>query len=165
MKIVGKNLKNGRRQFPSNLNLVPFIDLFSMIIIFLIITAVFDRLAALQMNMGTEDKGSVSVPTPEMKKIVAKLKVTLFEDHMMLSDADKNFKLEKTKGVDQKGNEVMQYDLAVLEDFMTKARERNPEKKDIVIFSNDKAPYMDLIKVMDYALGAKFTDLIVTGNR
>ncbi|HVJ65690.1 MAG TPA: biopolymer transporter ExbD [Bdellovibrionota bacterium] len=140
---------------PSNLNLVPFIDLFSTMIIFLIITAVFDQLAAVQINMGAEDKPADAVPATPIKKIEASLKVTIHEDSIELFDAGQREVINKQDG---------EYDFAPVRAFAEAAREKYPEKKDVVVFSDDKAKYKDLVSVMDEFLGESFTEVVVTGG-
>ncbi len=139
---------------PSNLNLVPFIDLFSTMIIFLIVTAVFDQLAAVKINMGAEDKPADSVPQQPIKKIEANLKITITENSIELFDAGKREVIKKQDG---------EFDYSVVRAFAEQTREKYPEKKDVVIFSQDKALYKDLIAVMDEFLGQSFTELVVTG--
>jgi len=165
VRINDNNPNVGRKQSPSNLNLVPFIDLFSMIIIFLVITAVFDRIAALQVNMGAEDSASVTVPQQDLKKVKADLKVTIGEKALTLFDAGRVTKVDKEIRTDENGEQVEGFNKELLAQFFAEARNNHPEKKDIVIFSQDKANYIDLVVVMDMALGEKFTDLIVTGSQ
>lgn len=141
---------------PSNLNLVPFIDLFSTMIIFLIVTAVFDQLAAVTINMGAEDKPAEAVPKTPVKKIEGSLKVTIKEDVIELFDSGSRVIVNKNA----EGN----YDMAPVAEFVAAVRERNPEKRDVVISANDKSAYRELIAVMDEFLGQSFTELIVTGT-
>ncbi|NCN28004.1 hypothetical protein GW915_10550 [bacterium] len=165
MKIKDRNPGVGRREFPSNLNLVPFIDLFSTIIIFLIITAVFDRLATLEINLATENASSITVPTPDLKKIEAVRKVTIRKDSMVLFDSGRVQTIKKESTVNDEGEEVTEFNYELVGQFMAEARQRDPEGKNIVVFSDDKAIYADLVKVLDFALSESFTDLVVTGNQ
>lgn len=146
--------RGGKREMPSNLNLVPFIDLFSTMIIFLIVTAVFDQLAAVQINMGAEDKPASAVPAVPLKKIEASVKVTIGENNIELFDAGRKILVEKANN---------EYNFEQVRTFVEEVRQKYPEKKDVVIFSQDKARYKDLIGVMDEFLGQAFTELVVTG--
>lgn len=147
--------RGGKRQMQSNLNLVPFIDLFSTMIIFLIVTAVFDQLAAVQINMGAEDKPADAIPAQPLKKIEASLKVTISENNIELFDAGRKVNIAKD-GED--------FDYTLVQQFAEEVREKYPEKKDVVIFTQDKAQYKSLIGVMDEFLGQMFTELVVTGS-
>lgn len=147
--------RGSKREIPSNLNLVPFIDLFSTMIIFLIVTAVFDQLAAVQINMGAEDKPADAVPQQPIKKIEASLKVTITPNKIELFDAGRKVNINK---------EGEEFDFSMVREFVEEVREKYPEKKDVVIFSEDKAIYKDLVAVMDEFLGQSFTELVVTGN-
>ena len=146
----------GKKEIPSNLNLVPFIDLFSTMIIFLIVTAVFDKLASVQINMGAEDKAAASVPQQPIKKIEATVKITIFKDTVELFDAGKKTVLQK-EGED--------FSVQALEEFALTMREKYPEKKDVVVSAKDTSIYKDLIVVMDAFLGQSFTEIIVTGSQ
>lgn len=165
MRVLGAGPKSGRRKFSQELNLVPFIDFFSTLIIFLMVSVVFDRLAAIQVNMGAEDTSNkVQVKKEVVKKIEASLKATINKNELTLFDAGKNTVIKKEPTVDDKGQTVDKFPEAPIKEFMANARQRYPDKKDIVIFSSDDSPYEDLIVVLDASLGEKFTELVVTGS-
>lgn len=140
----------------NNLNLVPFVDLFSTLIIFLITTAVWDELAAVKMNMGVQDKPAKTVVKnkEDVKKIKSDLKVTIREDMYEIFDQGHTSRFPKNGD---------QWDFTPLEQFFAEARGKYPDKKDMVIMSGDKVAYEDLIAVMDRSLAQDFRELIVTG--
>jgi biopolymer transport protein ExbD len=165
VRILGSGPKTGRRHYAQDLNLVPFIDFFSTLIIFLMMTVVFDKLAAVQINMGAEDTSSkIQVPKDSVKKIEASLKITLTKNQATLFDAGKTTVLNKEPGVDESGHPIERFNPDALKEFMANARAKYPDKKDIVVFSTDDAVYADLIAVLDSGLSEKFTELVVTGT-
>jgi biopolymer transport protein ExbD len=165
VRVLGSGPKHGRRAMHQDLNLVPFIDFFSTIIIFLMTSVVFDQLAAVQINMGAEEAGSkIQVPKEVVKKIEASLKATLTKDKLTLFNAGKTTVLVKENTVDERGNPIEQYPPDALKEFMALAREQYPDKKDIVVFSEDNVPFQDLIAVLDASLSQRFVELIVTGT-
>lgn len=155
MKIAGRGPLKKRKLDAGALNLVPMIDLFSMIIIFLIVTAAFDQLAQMKINMGSEDAAETVIKQP-VKEIQASLKITIFPDRLDLQDQGRVVRIEK-----QPDDEEYNWD--ELNEFLMNARVNYPEKKDIVIFSSDKVEYGYVVTVMDFALSQDFNELVVSG--
>lgn len=145
----------GRRGGASDLNLVPFVDLFSTLVIFLLSVAVWDQMAQLPMALGAEDKPSIEIPKTDIKKIQSNLKVTILTDGIELFNEGKTQKIAKVEG--------QEMDLAPVVEFMAQARQDYPDKKDMLIQATDQSVYSDLVAVMDRAMEQEFTDLIVTG--
>ncbi len=147
--------RGGKKKFADNLNLVPFIDLFSTMIIFLLSTAVWDQLAAVQTKLGTgaSDK-SISAPPETTKKVESKLSVSLSDRDLILELAGQNRKIL----IDNMGINV-----ADLEEFFQGAREKFPELRNVVVRATDLAKYENLILVMDQALALDFDELVVMG--
>ncbi len=139
----------------TNLNLVPFVDLFSTMIIFLIFTAVWDQLTSVKMNLGATDKASVEAPPEDIKKIASNVKVRLGSDFYELFD------MGRTERVNAVGGN---FDFVPLEKFVTNTRAKYETKKDMLIQVMDDAPYEDVIAVMDRFLAKSFSELIVTGG-
>lgn len=147
-----------RKDLNTELNLAPFIDLFSTITIFLIATAVWDDLAQVNIQLGSNDKGSsVSVPK-DAKKIESDVKITIGVDYIELFDNGKRIKLAKDESRPEG------FDLDKVDEFVAGIREILPEKKDILIMSDDNALYTSLVGVMDKCLKYQFDELIVAGT-
>jgi biopolymer transport protein ExbD len=143
-----------RREFVDNLNLVPFIDLFSTMIIFLLSTAVWDQLAGIQANVASGSGGAEIHSTELTQKVQANVKVTVTNDYIETFDAG------STRRYERQGHQM---DYNAVGDFLKDARERYLDKRDIVIEASDNAKYEDLVAVMDLSLGQKFTDIVVKG--
>ncbi|MBS1983649.1 MAG: biopolymer transporter ExbD [Bdellovibrionales bacterium] len=152
----GVGFGKGGKGRVDNLNLVPFVDLFSTLIIFLISTAVWDDLAAVKVNLGAQDKPSVEVqPNPDIKKIKSDVKITVSDSGIEIFDQGKSTRYAKTGD---------QMDFTPIEQFLAATRAKYVDKRDMLIFATDAAVYEDVVAVMDRSIAQNFTDLIVTGQ-
>jgi biopolymer transport protein ExbD len=146
--------RGNKKKLADNVNLIPFIDLFSTLIIFLLMTAVWDQLAYLQSNMGDQAGGkSVEVPK-DAKKVKQDTKITVTDEYVEVFDQGK---------ANRFAIEGRTFDIAPLQEFMQFARDKYVDKKDMVIIATDKSKYETIITVMDEVIGKGFTDVILTG--
>jgi biopolymer transport protein ExbD len=141
-----------------NLNLVPFIDLFSTLIMFLLSTAVWEQLAAVPVNLGSSDQNKISMPTSkeEAKLVTSDLKVTVKKDSVELSDQGNITRFGRDELAGSKFEAVLE--------FADNARVRYPTKNDVVIQVDDDATYEDIVAVMDKFLARDFDQLVVMGS-
>lgn len=146
--------RGGKRQIASDLNLVPFIDLFSTIVIFLLSVAVWDQLAAVPINLGAQDKATVEAPKQDIKKVTSNVKITMRMDSIEVFDEGKTQRFPK---------EGDKFNLAPIEQFVTDIRAKYVDKKDMLIFATDTVVYEDLVAVMDQCLGKEFNEIVITG--
>jgi biopolymer transport protein ExbD len=146
-----------RREFIDNLNLVPFIDLFSTLIIFLIATAVFDQLASVPVSLGSTEQEQIQRPASpaDTKRVTADIKVTISQNRVELFDAGRVVRVSREELLAQKFEQVAQ--------FAQQVRGKYVEKKDVVFSVADNAVYSDLISSMDQFLANNFDQLIVMG--
>lgn len=147
-----------RKNLNPELNLVPFIDLFSTITIFLIATAVWDDLAQVNIQLGSDNKGgAVSMPV-DAKKVESNVKITVGVDFIELFDDGKRTRLNRDEQFEEG------FDMEQVDAFVANVREVLPEKKDMLIMSDDNAVYSALVGVMDQCLKYNFEELIVAGT-
>lgn len=152
----GGDLGGRGRGKVTNLNLVPFVDLFSTLIIFLISTAVWDELAAVKTSMGAQDRPSVEVPkNQDIKKIKSDVKITVTDSGIELFDAGRTNRIAKNGD---------QFDYTEVEQFLADVRAKYIDKKDMLVMATDAAVYEDVIAVMDRSLQQNFDEIIVTGQ-
>ncbi|NCN41880.1 hypothetical protein GW916_11610 [bacterium] len=146
-----------RREIVDNLNLVPFIDLFSTLIIFLIATAVWDQLSAVPIQLGSTEKSSAQMSSgSEAKRVQAELKVTISPTQIVLFDKGRSRSLSRDEAV---ANEY-----ALIAEFAQAARQsRGPDKKELVVEMADKAIYEDMIGTVDQFLAVNFDQLVILG--
>lgn len=142
-----------------DLNLVPFIDLFSVLICFLIMTAVWNQIEALSTNVDsvTSSDGAAARENPNQRKET--LTVTLLKDRMEMSEnvsvgartlREKNYKIAYL-GPNLDHDKINR----VLNDW----KRRYPNKQDIILNSDNQILYDRLIKVFDALVGAGYPDV------
>jgi len=140
--------KGGKKALDAAVNLVPFIDLLSCCLSFLLITAVWTQLA--RMNVTQKGQGAVGTENEQKEQQV---KLTIFVNKDGYSFAKST---GENTDIPMKGEE---YDYAKLADVLKDAKTAYPDKNDIEIKSDDAVIYNKLIHTMDIALSAKFSDV------
>jgi len=140
--------KSGKKPVDAAINLVPFIDLLSCCISFLLITAVWTQLA--RMNVTQKGQGAAGSET-EQKEQQVQLTIFVNKD---------GYDFAKSTGentnIPLKGEE---YDFAKLADVLKEAKQQYPDKNDIQIKADDTVIYNKIIHTMDIVLSAKFPDV------
>lgn len=139
------------------LNLVPVIDLMSVLITFLLITAVWTQVSMIQIGSSLYGKKSDTQPnpTPPPNADVV-LKVDVKEIGYVLTVGKQVISLPMQNG---------QYDDAGLIAQLQRVKQLYPEKVDAVVTVADAMPYEQLIKAMDNLLGAGFSAIsVATGG-
>src|ERR1700757_3155702 len=141
--------KGGKKPLDASLNLVPFIDLLSCCISFLLITAVWTQLA----RMDVQQKGQSSAGATDEKPPENVVQLTLFIDkdgYTFAKSTGENTPIPK-KGED--------YDYAKLADTLKDAKTAYPDKNDVTVKSDDDVVYNNIIKTIDVVLSQKFPDV------
>ena len=144
--------KGGKKALDANLNLVPFIDLLSCCISFLLITAVWTQLA----RMDVTQKGQGAAGSTDEKPPEAQITLTLYIDQDGYTFSTST---GESTPIPKKGDE---YDYVKLADVLKGIRS-NPQvpadKRDIAVKSDDKIVYNNIIKTMDIVISAGFPDI------
>jgi len=146
--------KSGRR-VSVELNLVPFIDLMSVLITFLLITAVWTQVSMMQIGSSIYGKKTDEKPeiTPDTD-IVLKLDIAAW-----------GYRLTVGKQVLQIPKKNNEYDELLLEEQLKKAKELYPRKTDAAVAMSDELSYERLIKGMDAFLKTGFPSIsVLTGG-
>ncbi len=147
-----------KKNIAVELNLVPFIDLMSVCIIFLLITAVWTQVSMIQLGSSLYAKQSdsqVSPPTPPPFAEVP-FRVSVMETGFELLVGKKKLTIAKVKG---------RYDEKALLTQVQKVKEIYPEKKDVVVAARNKVKYEFLIEAMDVLLVGGFPEIsVATGE-
>ena len=138
-----------------DLNLVPIIDLMSVCIIFLLITAVWTQVSMIQI--GSSIYGKKSTDTVEIpKKADVPFRVDVFKEgyHIVIGTTQLN--VPKVNG---------EYDGDKLLAELQKIKVLYPDKSDAVVTVLDELPYEALIGGMDGLLTAGFPEIsVATGG-
>ncbi|MBN8536016.1 MAG: biopolymer transporter ExbD [Deltaproteobacteria bacterium] len=139
------------------LNLVPFIDLMSVLITFLLITAVWTQVSMIQIGSSLYAKKdeSASSPKPPPNADIA-LKVDVKNDGYVLTVGTQVISIPKV---------AASYDNSSLVAQLQRFKQLYPDKIDGIVSMSDQVPYEQLIIIMDYFLVAGFPNIsIATGG-
>ncbi len=145
-----RSLLMRRERKPTELLLVPMIDIFTVLVTFLLMTAVFSRIAIMQIDLPS----SVSAKPEEPK---FRLEVIVREDGFELSDGKQAIDtVPKVSGA---------YDLNALTEHVLAVKREHPTAEDASVLSEPKVPYDELIQVMDAIRSAELpaADALVAG--
>jgi biopolymer transport protein ExbD len=138
-------------------NLVPFIDLMSVLITFLLITAVWTQVSMIQIGTsiyGKRAENTPPPPVPEQADVVLKLEIR--PNGYVVTVAKQVINLPFVSG---------DYDDVGLIAQLEKAKQLYPAKQDGAIAMSDELPYERLIKGMDALLKAGFPTIsVLTGG-
>ncbi|MCS6856155.1 MAG: biopolymer transporter ExbD [Sandaracinaceae bacterium] len=139
---VGGGGHGGKKSVDSEIPLVPFIDLLLCCVMFLLVTAVWNRLARLDANQQTP--GQVSNPTDvEEPQIRLFLQVT-GSGYTIASTAGERIEIPKNGE---------NYDFETLRTKLKERRQAEPNRRDIIVAPEDGIPYHEVISAMDIAIG------------
>lgn len=148
---------SGGREKNIELNLVPVIDLMSVLITFLLITAVWTQVSMIQIGSslyGKKNESQEQKPPPPNADVV--LRVDVVPTGYNLLVGRETFKLPLIDGL---------YDDAGLIAQLQRVKQIYPEKVDAVIQVADIVPYEQLIKAMDDCLTSGFSAIsVATGE-
>ncbi len=143
--------KGGKKPLDAAINLVPFIDLLSCCISFLLITAVWTQLARMDVTQKSKaPSGAVDEPpTPQVS-----LTLYINTDGYVFSKST-----GESTPIEKKGDD---YDYVKLAEIMEKAKKDHPDKEDITIKSNDTIQYNKVIRTMDIVISAHFPTIALS---
>ena len=138
-------------------NLVPFIDLMSVLITFLLITAVWTQVSMIQIGSSLYGKKSETQPPPavqEEQDVVLKLEIRM--NGYLLTVGKQAINIPQVGG---------EFDEATLLGNLQKIKVDHPKKQDAVIVMADELPYERLIRGMDNLLRSGFPAIsVATGG-
>jgi biopolymer transport protein ExbD len=152
MSAGGMGGGGGKRNVNVELNLVPFIDLLSTLICFLLITAVWQQIQVISTN--TSATTSSDNPSPADDKKVD-LSVSLLLDHIEASEGPNSTKIPYVNG---------EPDYQTLLKILDGWKAKYPDRNDVTLHSDSQAMYKYLIKLMDTAAEAHFEDVGINTN-
>lgn len=139
-----------------DLNLVPFIDLMSVLITFLLISAVWTQVSMIQLGASfasPQNSSQTQYTPPPLEDLVLRLDVV--ESGYILkvgTDAKPIPKIDN------------QYDASTLARELTKIKKIYPDKNGIKISISDDIVYEYVIQVMDAGLKSGFAPELLTGG-
>jgi biopolymer transport protein ExbD len=129
-----KKYAHRRVRKPAELMLVPMIDIFTVLVTFLLMTAVFSRIAIVELDLPSSAGGPVTEPKFRLEVIVR----------------DAGFELSNGKEVIAAVPKVDGgYDLKTLSELAQALKQDHPESDDASVLLEPAIPYDDLIQAMD----------------
>jgi len=144
--------KGGKKSLDAELNLVPFIDLLSCCISFLLITAVWTQIAGLQVA------SSGGPPeTPQKQENTVDVKLLLSDKGYSLSIPNGLVEIPKVAGKDV----AMAYDKKTLEEKLKTLKASVPDQTAITVQPEDSVAYADLVETVDTAMGQNLRNVTV----
>jgi biopolymer transport protein ExbD len=137
--VAGGSLLQGsftnRIHKPAELMLVPMIDIFTVLVTFLLMTAVFSRITILQLDLPSSDSGGAPSP-PQFR-----LEVIVRENGFELTNGESLIAaLPKVNG---------EYDYKTLADLALQLKREHPDVDDASVLMEKQVKYDYLIQVMD----------------
>ncbi|HWE26116.1 MAG TPA: biopolymer transporter ExbD [Myxococcales bacterium] len=144
--------KGGKKALDAEINLVPFIDLLSCCISFLLITAVWTQIAGLQVA----SSGGPPEPQP-IKEQTIDLKLLLTEKGYTISTPEGALEIPK---VAVAGAQAA-YDRRTLTEKLKTIKTRLPDQTAITVEPEDAVAYDDLVNTVDICLGEQLRNVTV----
>jgi biopolymer transport protein ExbD len=137
-----------RARKPSELLLVPMIDIFTVLVTFLLMTAVFARITVLQLDLPSAADSNAAEPTFRLEVIVRKDGLELTNGTTQIAA------LPAING---------QYDLKTLSDLALSLKREHPDVDSASVLMEPSVEYDNLIQVMD-AIRSRETAAAPTGG-
>lgn len=131
---IKKMMRHQRR--PSELLLVSMIDIFTVLVTFLLMTAVFSRTVILELKLPSNNPSSVDLPKD------LNLEVIVHRDDLVIAD-------RATGPLRTLPNIATGYDLDGLTQFLQTVKSRFPDKTDASVLLEPDTPYDTMIQIMD----------------
>jgi biopolymer transport protein TolR len=146
---------SGKKALNVDLNLVPFIDLLTCLICFLLMAAVWIQIGKISVTQSGQ--GAPTEQTPEQREQL----------NLVVAVTPQGFLLTGN-GQTLEGGDILkkddQYDFERLGAKLKEVRGLFPDKNDIVVMSEDTIQYQDLINTMDVCLANEFPNISVSGT-
>jgi biopolymer transport protein ExbD len=143
----------GKRSANAELNLVPYIDLLSTLICFLLLTAVYQQISSLS-TQGAPPGTTDSASSPDQPKKV-QFKVSILTDHLEMAEDDKVIQIPFVRG---------EPDFQALLEKLGHWKAKFPDRRDVTLNSDGQTPYKYLIRAMDTLVQGEFEDIGVNTN-
>ena len=144
-----KHLRGRKRRHKetAELNITAFMNLMVILVPFLLITAVFSRLAVLELNLPSADSSAQDdPPEPELM-----LEITVRDDSIEVGDRNAGM-------LNRFENSDLAYDLSALSEYLQRVKRQFPDKADATVLLEPDISYQVLVEVMDTVRVAELMD-------
>lgn len=147
--------KGGGRNTSVDLNIVPFIDLMCVCIIFLLVTAVWTQVSMIQIGSSVYSKRTEATPDVPPPRPEVSFRLDVVPAGFVIKIGKKELSIPKVNGA---------YDDKGLHNELAAIKKEYPDKKDAVITVVDELSYDDLIHGMDMLLQSGFEQISVAAG-
>ena len=144
---------SGKKSVNQEIPLIPFIDLLLCCVMFLLATAVWNQLAAMNANQQVPGQASTEDAPPEDEKVKLILQVRN-SGYVLGSSAGESIDIKKRAVADQK-----EFDVDELATKLGQWKQAWDDREDMIVAPEDGVRYEDVIRAMDVASSAGFTNL------
>ncbi|MCA9531278.1 MAG: biopolymer transporter ExbD [Myxococcales bacterium] len=145
---------NGRKPLDQEIPLIPFIDLLLCCVMFLLVTAVWNQLAAIDANQQVPGQQTEDAPPPDQQKVRLVLQVE-GSGYVLASTAGERMPIPKEGGT---------YDRAALRDKLAQWHALYTDRQDMIVAPEDGVKYEDVVAAMDVAIGAGFPNIALSDS-
>lgn len=144
-----------KRSANAEINLVPYIDLLSTLICFLLITAVWQQVSVITTNSQTSPPADDAFNPNPVDPNKIELSIKIFDN-----------RLEMTAGKDMKAvsSNADQLDKKAIKVILKDWKRMYPDKPDITINSESQVPYKLLIQAMDVLIEENYIGPSISTN-
>jgi biopolymer transport protein ExbD len=135
--MASRRIRRHRHEEQTELNITAFMNLMVILVPFLLITAVFSRLAILELNLPSSEAALAEEKAPEFQ-----LEITVRETGIEVGD--------RNAGVlNRIANTNDGYDLGELSGYLQRVKQQFPDKANATVLLEQEIPYDVLVQVMD----------------
>ena len=134
IRLAGRNRTAGAE---AQINLVPFIDILTVLVLYLLVGSIASHLAILKLNLPAPDQKPPEIPPLQLNILVRHGEIDVGDSINGLLQAFPN----TPDG----------YNFAALGDYLSKIKEKKPDQSSITVLMEPDLPYETLVKVMDTA--------------
>lgn len=146
------------------INLVPFIDLLSCLVVFLLISAVWTQVTSLRVTQTGGLSSDTDTPPPDDTTI--DVRVTLTDRGYILLLAGNPVEMPKANvdKVDELGNSstVLGFDTKALAEKLKLVKTQYPAQKAVTVAAEDAVVFDDLVGTIDSIVALDLPDISVT---
>ncbi len=147
--------KGGGRSTNVDVNIVPFIDLMCVCIIFLLVTAVWTQVSMIQIGSSIYSKRTDATPNEPPPRPEVAFRLDVVNSGYVINIGKKQLSIPKVNAV---------YDDKRLMGELKTIKQEYPDKKDAVITVMEELTYDDLIHGMDMLLQSGFQEISVAAG-
>jgi biopolymer transport protein ExbD len=139
-----------------DLQMTPIMNVFLILVPFLLLTASFVKLAILEMSLPSlnQNTSSVTQASEEKKPLVLNM-LAVRQNGFELKSPTFDFPFIVKKGE--------QYDFEQLQGSLRQIKDKFPDSEDMVIQPEDVIKYDDVVKVMDRCRESGFPNISISG--